>query len=259
MVVNASNRNIANVQRDSLACTVNKILMNVSPISHAIRHASTHMVHFIVCAARVSHCKPINRVAKRIFDCMVTMAMVMHSKPETWKMMWTLRIWVQKSIIWKKCVVDILTKNCEIAIRQFCFTQFSMRIFFQIIIAEKHRNVESTKQMHSTMETVKSLRLRLDGMVWTNVTLAVTSIFILNNAPKFSHLQENRQNEVNALRDKLNTFEAQAQKLEYTVDLLYKCRFNPTNYYCPWGMPYQIATKLVPMPLHLLYYTNIYV
>lgn len=83
--------------------------------------------------------------------------------------------------------------------------------------------------MYNTLEVVKSMRLRLDGIVRID-----EFVFCVRQIFTFSlHLQEHRQNEVSALRDKLNTFEAQARQLEYTVDVLYKCRFDPTNYYCP--------------------------
>lgn len=48
----------------------------------------------------------------------------------------------------------------------------------------------------------------------------------------FLVFQENRQNELNLLRDRLKSYELQANKIEYTMDLLFKCRHKPLIY-CP--------------------------
>ncbi|XP_055321584.1 uncharacterized protein LOC129577851 [Sitodiplosis mosellana] len=77
----------------------------------------------------------------------------------------------------------------------------------KLMITEKERNVETNKLMHHTLAAVNNLKHRLDGL-------------------------ENRQHELSLVRERLKTFEIQANKLQYTVDLLYKCHHKPLIY-CP--------------------------
>lgn len=125
----------------------------------------------------------------------------------------------------------------------------------QLIITEKERNVETNKLMHHTLAAVNNFKHRLDGLVSSSIisrnqikkknnfisTSFATSqwndskfVFILFCCCSFFFyvFQENRQHELNLIRERLKTFEMQANKLQYTVDLLYKCHHKPLIY-CP--------------------------
>lgn len=95
------------------------------------------------------------------------------------------------------------------------------------MITEKQRNVEFDKRVQSTIDAINNMKLRLDNLV---------SLIFFGYPFFLSHLiiyfQEQRHVELNFIRDRLKSYEMQAQKLEYTVDLLYKCRKNPLIY-CP--------------------------
>lgn len=120
------------------------------------------------------------------------------------------------------------------------------------MITEKERNVETNKLMHHTLAAVNNLKHRLDGLVSSSGSsytenknktkylrhsqqtngMIPNSVFFFTILFFFFFLQENRQHELSLIRERLKTFEMQANKLQYTVDLLYKCHHKPLIY-CP--------------------------
>lgn len=94
---------------------------------------------------------------------------------------------------------------------------------------EERTHTDVSKKLISITDMVNNMKMRMDGVVSNffrcqSIFLHYISIYFL--------FKENRQLELNFIRDRLKTYEMQFNKLQYTVDYLYKCRMHP-SIYCP--------------------------